>query len=110
MREKVCIVRRMRRAAKIDQNQTEIVSALRKIGCTVQHLHAVGDGCPDLLVGAYGITLLLEIKDGRKPPSARRLTEDQIKWHGAWTGGPVAIVTDVEGAIRAARAVMAEPA
>lgn len=94
----------MRRAAKIDANQVAIVKALRQIGCTVQHLHAVGDGCPDLLVGAYGQTLLVEVKDGSKPPSARRLTEDQLAWHGAWTGGPVAIVTDIEGAIRAARA------
>lgn len=99
----------MRRAAKIDANQVAIVKALRQIGCTVQHLHAVGDGCPDLLVGAYGQTLLVEVKDGSKPPSARRLTEDQLVWHGAWTGGPVAIVTDIEGAIRAARA-MREPA
>lgn len=99
----------MRRAAKIDANQTAIVKALRQIGCTVQSLAAVGDGVPDLLVGAYGQTLLMEVKDGKKPPSARRLTEDQLVWHGAWTGGPVAIVTDIESAIRAARA-MREPA
>ncbi len=99
----------MRRAAKIDANQVAIVKALRQIGCTVQSLAAVGDGVPDLLVGAYGQTLLLEVKDGSKCPSKRRLTEDQLVWHGAWTGGPVAIVTDIESAIRAARA-MREPA
>lgn len=99
----------MRRAARTDANQTAIVKALRQIGCTVQSLAAVGDGVPDLLVGAYGQTLLMEVKDGAKPPSARRLTEDQLVWHGAWTGGPVAIVTDIESAIRAARAMM-EPA
>lgn len=95
----------MRRAAKIDANQTEIVKALRQMGCTVQSLAAVGDGCPDLLVGAHGVTLLVEVKDGTKPPSARRLTPDQEVWHRNWTGGPVAIVTDLEGAVRAVNAV-----
>ena len=97
----------MRRAARTDANQTAIVKALRQIGCTVQSLAAVGEGVPDLLVGAYGQTLLMEIKDGSKPPSRRQLTEDQLVWHGAWTGGPVAIVTDIDGAIRAARAMAA---
>lgn len=91
----------MRRAAKIDANQPEIVKVLRQMGCTVQPLHTVGDGCPDLLVGAFGVTLLMEVKDGSKPPSARRLTPDQEIWHRAWTGGPLVIVTDIEGAIRA---------
>lgn len=91
----------MRRAAKIDENQNEIVKALRAVGASVQTLAAVGKGVPDLLVGYQGKTILIEVKDGKKPPSERRLTEDQIKWHGSWNGGPVAIVTDVEGAWRA---------
>lgn len=91
----------MRRAAKVDANQEQIVEALRIVGATVQTLAAVGKGVPDLLVGHRGKTILIEVKDGRKPPSERRLTEDQVKWHGAWRGGPVAIVTDVEGALRA---------
>lgn len=95
----------MRRAAKVDANQTEIVAALRQCGATVQPLHTVGNGCPDLLVGYQGVTLLMEVKDGNKPPSARALTEDQIRWHGSWTGGPVAVVKDVESAVRMLRAV-----
>jgi len=27
---------------KVDNNQTQIVKALRDMGCTVQHLHEVG--------------------------------------------------------------------
>lgn len=91
----------MRRAAKVDDNQEEIVKALRAVGATVQTLAAVGKGVPDLLVGYQGKTILVEVKDGKKSPSERRLTEDQLKWHGAWNGGPLAIVTDVEGAWRA---------
>lgn len=90
----------MRRAAKVDANQTEIVEALRKIGASVQPLHAVGQGCPDLLVGWRGIVSLLEVKDGSKPPSARKLTEDQVKWHAEWRG-QVAVVENVEQAIEA---------
>lgn len=90
----------MRRAAKVDDNQAEIVAALRKIGASVQPLHAVGQGCPDLLVGWRGITSLLEVKDGKKPPSARKLTPDQEKWHAAWMG-QVTVVETVEQAILA---------
>jgi DNA-binding NarL/FixJ family response regulator len=46
----------MHRAAKVDANQTEITAALRQMGATVQHIHTVGKGCPDLLVGAQLFT------------------------------------------------------
>lgn len=90
----------MRVAAKIDANQEQVVLALRAVGASVQTLAAVGKGVPDLLVGYQGKTLLLEVKDGRKPPSARRLTEDQLKWHGAWRGGPLAVVDGPDAALR----------
>jgi hypothetical protein len=90
----------MRRAAKIDANQEQVVQALRAAGATVQSLAGVGVGVPDLLVGYQGKTILLEVKDGRKVPSARRLTEDQLKWHGAWRGGPLAVVDGVDAALR----------
>ena len=91
----------MRRAAKVDANHTQVVMALQAAGATVQSLAAVGQGVPDLLVGFQGKTLLMEVKDGQKPPSHRRLTEHQITWHGAWRGGPVAIVDGVDAALRA---------
>jgi len=90
----------MRRAAKIDRNQEEIVKALRQIGCSVQSLAAIGSGCVDLLVGRRGHNFLLEVKDGRKPPSAQKLTPDEKRWHEAWTG-QVAVVRSVEEAINA---------
>lgn len=90
----------MRRAAKIDDNQREIVDALEKIGCSVTSLAAVGKGCPDIIVGYLGSNYLLEIKDGSKPPSKRGLTEDQEKWHLHWEG-QVAVVKNVEEAIAA---------
>ncbi len=44
--------------------------------------------------------MLMEVKDGKKTPSERRLTEDQLKWHGAWRGGPLAVVDSVDAALR----------
>lgn len=90
----------MRRAAKIDDNQTAIVRALRSAGATVCSLAAAGNGIPDLLVGHAGRTALMEVKDGQKPPSARRLTPDQEQWRREWTGGTLALVNDVESALR----------
>lgn len=76
----------MRRAAKVDANQADIVLRLRQIGATVQSLAAVGNGCPDLLVGYRGRNLALEVKDGAKVPSARQLTPAEAAWHKAWRG------------------------
>lgn len=94
------MVAAMRRAAKVDGNQAEIVAALRRAGCSVQSLAAIGKGCPDLLVGRAGRNYALEIKDGRKPPSARRLTPDETAWLESWHG-QVAVVTSVETALAA---------
>lgn len=91
----------MRRAARTDRNQTEIVTALRKVGAKVYSLAAVGCGLPDLLVAFRGDTVILELKDGTKPPSARQLTDDQIKFHAEWTGGPLFIVNSVGEALAA---------
>lgn len=90
----------MRQAAKIDDNQAEIVEALRKAGATVQSLAAIGKGCPDLLVGIANRTILMEIKDGSKPPSKRELTPAQQEWHSKWNGGALAIVDSIESALR----------
>lgn len=76
----------MRQAARVDANQSAIVAALRQIGASVQPLHMIGKGCPDLLVGFRGVNFILEAKDGRKPPSARKLTPDEWKWHDEWRG------------------------
>ena len=87
-----------RYAARIDDNQPEIVTALQNAGASVQHLHAVGGGCPDILIGWRGVNLLAEIKDGSKPPSARKLTPSQKDWHDEWRGQK-AIICSVDEAL-----------
>lgn len=69
---------------RVDANQAEIVKALRKFGCTVQCLHNVGHGCPDLVVGYKGINILMEIKVGDA-----KLTTQEQEWHGKWAGDVV---------------------
>ena len=90
----------MRRAAKADRNQPEIVNMLRLVGCTVQHLHTIGKGCPDILVGYQGKNYVLELEDGELPPSGRKLTDDEKKWHEDWRG-EVHVVSNVREALDA---------
>ena len=85
----------MRRAAKTDANQREIVNGLRHFGCTVEPLHVVGHGCPDLLIGHHGHTYLLEVKVAKGA-----LTPDEMNWHEQWRG-QVAVVRTLEEALDA---------
>lgn len=62
-------------------------------------MHRLGQGCPDLLVGFRGVNYVLELKDGRKPPSDRRLTPAEQEWHAAWRG-QVATVYSIDDALR----------
>ena len=82
----------MRHAGRTDANQTEIVEILRTAGASVAITSGAGGGLPDLLVGWKGETFLLEVKDGAKKPSARRLTKDEQWFVDHWTGRPVAVV------------------
>jgi hypothetical protein len=71
---------------RVDANHTLIVAAFRAMGCSVQSIASVGKGCPDLLVGRDGWTVPVEVKDGNKPRSARKLTADEEIWKENWKG------------------------
>lgn len=88
----------MRRAARADDNQPEIVAAFRRCGASVQHLHQVGEGCPDIVVGYRGFNALVEIKDGSKPASAQVLTDDEEKFFEEWRGS-CHVVKDFDGVV-----------
>lgn len=96
------------RAAKIDANQPEIVKALRQAGASVQHLHSVGAGCPDLLCAVAGRTFLVEVKDGSKPLSAQKLTPDQVEWHAGWKS-QVHVVNSIDAAIAVVASYRGQP-
>ena len=86
----------MRRAARKDANERQIINALIEAGCSVYQI-----GKPvDLAVGRAGATFLLECKDGSKPPSARKLTLAQVTFQNTWKGH-LAVVTSPEEALKA---------
>lgn len=77
----------VRRAARVDGNQGEIVEALRGIdGLSVAITAGLGDGFPDIVVGYRGFNFMFEIKDPSKPKADQELTEDQQRFHAKWTG------------------------
>lgn len=88
----------LRMAKRIDDNQREIVKTLRSLGASVQILSDVGKGCPDIIVGIFGINFLIEIKNGKKPPSAQRLTEKEQLFFDSWKG-QVCIIKSPDEAI-----------
>jgi hypothetical protein len=87
----------MRRAARRDANEGKIVAALQACGAYVKKIN--DEGAFDLLVFYRGWTLLLEVKDGAKPPSARALTPAEQKFHDEWPGQNLFIVTSEHEAL-----------
>lgn len=85
----------MRRAAKIDSNQNEIVEALRRCGASVLITSQLKN-CFDILVGYNGINYIVEIKDGKKPPSQRKLTPGEQLFKENWKGGKYYVITSIE--------------
>lgn len=83
------------RAARVDSNQAEIVAALKAVGATVQHLHKVGAGCPDICAGYQCVNYLLEIK--RDNGKVNKL---QKEWHANWRGS-VFVIRTVDEALDA---------
>ena len=82
----------MRRAARIDANSTQVVTALRAAGAYVFII-----GLPvDLLVGYKDRTLLMEVKTGPKKP----LTALQADFFEKWTGGTLCRVDSPDAALR----------
>ena len=79
---------------RVDSNQAYIVEGLRAMGASVTDLHAVGKGCPDILVGYRGNTYILEIKG-----LEGRLTRPEAAWAASWTGGHYAVVRTLDQAI-----------
>jgi len=82
----------MRLAARVDENQQAIVSALRAVGAYVWII-----GLPvDLLVGYRNHTFLVEIKTNSK----KKLTPLQDDFFANWKGGTLARIDSPEAALR----------
>lgn len=80
------------RRHRADGNQAEIVQALRKIGCDVEHI-----GRPvDILVGYRAKNFLIEIKD---PKGENKLSAGQKEFIATWRG-QVRVCRSADEAIR----------
>lgn len=77
----------MRRAAKIDANQPEIVAYLRERGAMVDIVSMVPGLGYDLIVRFMGATRAVEVKDGTLPPSKRQLTQSEQDAESRWGSG-----------------------
>ena len=77
----------MRRAAKVDANQSTLVNKLRqRRGVTVQATHTVGRGFPDIVVGYKKRNWLIELKNPDGDSYDRKLNPGQVRWHAKWEG------------------------
>jgi hypothetical protein len=89
-----------RYAWRKDDNHSPVEGAFRELGAGVYDASA--DNAPyDLIVWWRGQTIFVEIKDGDKPPSHRKLTPKAVEFHDTCTrhGGKVVIVKSVNEAI-----------
>ena len=93
----------MRLVARRDGNERRVIDALRACGAYVKQINDAG--AFDLLVfyrnpnSKTEHTLLLEVKDGDKPPSARGLTPAEQKFHDEWPGDNLHIVNSEHEAL-----------
>jgi hypothetical protein len=83
------------RAKRVDGNHEKIVAGLRAAGYSCWSTAPLGRGFPDLVVGSNEYCCLLEVKDPSQPPSARKLTPDEERFHKEWKG-PVFVVETLE--------------
>ncbi len=74
----------MRRTYRgVDGNQKALVKELRSVpGVSVWIINTE----MDIVVGYRGQNFIFEIKDPDKPPSGRKLTDNEIKFLETWTG------------------------
>ena len=90
------------KARRKDENHNTITRVLREVGAEIVETYQL-PGALDCFVAFRGAWRLLEIKDGSKRPSARKLTPDEEATIArlARTGAPVHVVTTVDEALKA---------
>ena len=92
----------MRRAARRDANHVEVGDFLRALGWSVLDLASAGNGTPDYVVGKTGYACLVEVKDGNKVPSKRKLTEKEQKVRDRWDGPYIVALSGEDAAAQLA--------
>lgn len=90
----------MRRAARKDANHQSVGDYLRNLGWSVLDLSHAGEGVPDYAVSKDRFAALLEVKDGNKAPSERKLTPAQEKVRENWQGHYVIALSGEDAAVQ----------
>jgi hypothetical protein len=92
---------KVRTAAKKDDNHSEIVKTFERLGWSVLDISQIPNTA-DILIANGSRYCVVEIKDGNKPPSKRKLTEGEKRfmeeWRGIW-----GLVESVDDAIDLSR-------
>lgn len=81
------------RARRVDANQAALRTLWEAIGGSWLTITPTHGGEPDALVGWRGLDRLIEIKRPDLGPARKRPRANQLAWHRAWKGRPVAVVT-----------------
>lgn len=62
---------------RTDGNQTEIIKYFLDSACSVLNISALPNCC-DIVVSKHGRSIFVEIKNGKNPPSKRKLTSGEV--------------------------------
>lgn len=89
---------KVRQRARRDANHSEIVRVFESLGATVFDVSGVA-GALDLVIGVSGIDQRVEIKDGAKTLSEKKLTKAEVEVFQEWRGRKPVVVESVEDAI-----------
>jgi hypothetical protein len=87
-----------RRAARVDANQGEIVETFKRMGWAVLNISQLKNCC-DLMISKNGRTVAVEVKDGSKVASARKLSKGEADFKLVWDG-EYALIESIEDAMR----------
>ncbi len=71
------------KANRKDANHNLVEIYLRSLGFVTLDISALKNCC-DIVASKNGVTYLIEIKDGTKPPSQRKLTSGEKKFRDYW--------------------------
>lgn len=74
------------RSTRPDANQAHLIQHAEALGMSVQNTSALGGEVLDLLVGAFGVDVQVEVKDPLQPRSKRALTEGEQRTFDSWRG------------------------
>lgn len=86
---------KVRQRARTDDNHQEIVNAIRAAGASWQDTSRLAKAL-DGIIGYAGVDQRVEIKDGAKPLSKRKLTPDEQDTFDNWKGRTPVIISCVE--------------